>query len=210
MSFTEWVLALGDGKLPTVSLEGEEDSCWIKIPDDLLIPNSDDPFASVVSNTYLGLVNRYTDPKYLRNRGILTPTNQTVDEINSYVLNVIPGDITTYLSSDSICKFSGKVFDEDMMFPVEFLNSLKFPGLLNHELHLKIGIPIIFVEKYKSSAGLCNGTRALIKVYEMNPLIHFPVYSFFVPLLPAYAAYKTEALSIIPEIEYALLSEFQK
>ncbi|KAI9157615.1 hypothetical protein LWI28_025232 [Acer negundo] len=33
--------------------------------------------------------------------------------------------------------------------------------------------------------------RVLIKAYEMNPLIHFPVYSFFVPLLLAYAAYKT-------------------
>ncbi|KAL5836655.1 hypothetical protein ACOSQ3_013824 [Xanthoceras sorbifolium] len=33
--------------------------------------------------------------------------------------------------------------------------------------------------------------RALIKAYEMNPLIHFPVYSFFIPLLLAYSAYKT-------------------
>ncbi|KAK3218507.1 hypothetical protein Dsin_012477 [Dipteronia sinensis] len=117
-SFTEWVLALGDGKLPTVSLEGEKDSCWIKISDDLLILDSDDPVASVVSSTYQDLIYRYTDPDYLRNRGILTLTNQTADEINSYILNVILGDTTTYLSFDSICKASGKVFDQDMMFPV--------------------------------------------------------------------------------------------
>ncbi|KAK3225876.1 hypothetical protein Dsin_005738 [Dipteronia sinensis] len=80
-----------DEKLPTVSLEGEEDSCWIKIPDDLLIPDSVDHVASIVSSTYPDLINKYKDPNYLRNRGILTPTNQTVDEINSYVLNVIPG-----------------------------------------------------------------------------------------------------------------------
>ncbi|KAK3211140.1 hypothetical protein Dsin_015846 [Dipteronia sinensis] len=162
MSFTEWVLALGDGKLPTVSLEGEDDSCWIKIPDDLLIPDSDDHVASVVLNTYLDLVNRYKDLEYLRNRGILTPTNQTVDKINSYVLNVISGDITTYLSSDSICKASGKVFDQDMMFLVEFLSSLKFLGLSNHELHLKIGIPIILLRNINPSACLCNGTRLVV------------------------------------------------
>ncbi|KAK4848587.1 hypothetical protein QYF36_014807 [Acer negundo] len=114
-SFTEWVFALGDGKLPTISLEGEEDSCWIRIPDDLRIPNSVDPVASIVSR-----------------------------------------EITTYLSSDSICKVSRKVFDQDMMFHVEFLNSLKFPGLPNHELHLKIGIPIILLRNINSNAGLCN------------------------------------------------------
>ncbi|KAK1578847.1 hypothetical protein Q3G72_033559 [Acer saccharum] len=54
--------------------------------------------------------------------------------------------------SDSICKASRKVFDQDMMFPVEFLNSLKFPGLPNHELHLKIGIPLILLRNINPSA----------------------------------------------------------
>ncbi|KAK3224842.1 hypothetical protein Dsin_004704 [Dipteronia sinensis] len=128
ISFTEWVLALGDGKLPTVSLEGDEDYCWIKIPDDLLILNSDDPVASVVS----------------RNK-------------------------TTYLNSDSICKASGKVFDQDMMFPVEFLNILKFPELSNHELHLKIRILIILLRNINPSAGLCNGTWLVVT--QLAPLV---------------------------------------
>ncbi|KAK3222208.1 hypothetical protein Dsin_009233 [Dipteronia sinensis] len=156
--FTECILGLGDGKLPNVSLECEEGSWWIKIPNGLLIPDSDNHVASVVSNTYPDLTNRYTDPDYLRNRGSLTLTNQTVDEIDSYILNVIPWDTTTYLSSDSICKPFGKVFDQDMMFPVEFLNSLKFPRLLNHELHLKIGIPIILLRNINPSAGFCRET----------------------------------------------------
>ncbi|KAL4633757.1 hypothetical protein ACB092_04G145100 [Castanea dentata] len=33
--------------------------------------------------------------------------------------------------------------------------------------------------------------RALIKAYEMNPVIHFPGFSFSIPLLLAYAAYKS-------------------
>ncbi|KAK3189482.1 hypothetical protein Dsin_029043 [Dipteronia sinensis] len=168
-SFTKCVLLLGDGKFPTVSLEGEEDSCWLKISDDLLIPDSADPVASIVSSTYPDLINKYKDPDYLRNRGSLTPTNQTADQINSYVLNVIPGETTTYLSSNSICKASRKVFDQDMMFPVEFLNSLKFPGLPNHELHLKIGIPIILLRNINPSAGLCNGT--LLIVTQLVPFV---------------------------------------
>ncbi|XP_047316102.1 putative metallophosphoesterase At3g03305 [Impatiens glandulifera] len=37
--------------------------------------------------------------------------------------------------------------------------------------------------------------RALVKAYEMNPLIHFPIYSFFVPILLAHVIYKTMKIS---------------
>uniref|UniRef100_A0A2N9FTW3 Uncharacterized protein n=1 Tax=Fagus sylvatica TaxID=28930 RepID=A0A2N9FTW3_FAGSY len=36
--------------------------------------------------------------------------------------------------------------------------------------------------------------RALVKAYEMNPLIHFPGYSFSIPLLLTYAVYKTRSI----------------
>ncbi|KAL5565817.1 hypothetical protein UlMin_028981 [Ulmus minor] len=36
--------------------------------------------------------------------------------------------------------------------------------------------------------------RALVKAYEMNPILHFPVYCFTVPLLLAFAVYKTRGL----------------
>ncbi|XP_059628612.1 putative metallophosphoesterase At3g03305 isoform X2 [Cornus florida] len=37
--------------------------------------------------------------------------------------------------------------------------------------------------------------RDLMRAYEMNPIIHFPVYSLSIPLLLAYAAYKTSSVS---------------
>ncbi|XP_050205324.1 putative metallophosphoesterase At3g03305 [Mercurialis annua] len=36
--------------------------------------------------------------------------------------------------------------------------------------------------------------RVLMKAYEMNPLLHFPVYSFTIPLLLGYVAYKTRRI----------------
>ncbi|XP_015572259.1 putative metallophosphoesterase At3g03305 [Ricinus communis] len=36
--------------------------------------------------------------------------------------------------------------------------------------------------------------RALVKAYEMNPLLHFPVYAFAIPLLLAYTVYKTRRI----------------
>ncbi|KAL2941475.1 hypothetical protein RDABS01_029825 [Bienertia sinuspersici] len=36
-----------------------------------------------------------------------------------------------------------------------------------------------------------KNSRTLVKAYDMNPLLHFPVYTLSVPLLLAYAIYKT-------------------
>lgn len=33
-----------------------------------------------------------------------------------------------------------------MLYPTELLNSLPFPGILNHELELKVGIPMMLLQ----------------------------------------------------------------
>lgn len=43
---------------------------------------------------------------------------------------------------------------------------------------------VIFYKHFKSC-------KMLVKAYEMNPLLHFPVYTFSIPLLLAYAVYRT-------------------
>ncbi|KAK1592702.1 hypothetical protein Q3G72_028942 [Acer saccharum] len=108
-SFREWVLAIIDGKLPTSRLEEEEESWWIKIPYDLLIPPGENPIQNIVASTYPNLLTKYIDYEYLRERAILTPKNDTIDKINSYVLNEIPCEKVTYLSFDLICKASCNV-----------------------------------------------------------------------------------------------------
>ncbi|XP_074373670.1 uncharacterized protein LOC141714020 [Apium graveolens] len=44
------------------------------------------------------------DPVYLTERAILTPKNEMVHELNAMIMDMIPGESRTYLSSDSICK----------------------------------------------------------------------------------------------------------
>jgi ATP-dependent DNA helicase PIF1 len=72
------------------------------------------------------LQTKYTDAKYLEDRAILAPTNDVVHDINDYMIDLINADEETYLSADSICKASSNIQDQDIMYPIEFLNSLKF------------------------------------------------------------------------------------
>jgi len=52
----------------------------------------------------------------------------------------------------------------DSLYPVEFLNTLQFGGIANHNLELKVGVPILLLHNLNQSIGLCNGTRLIVKI----------------------------------------------
>jgi ATP-dependent DNA helicase PIF1 len=85
--FAKWILKLGEGKLSEPN-DGHAD---ITIPDELLLPKSDNPIKSIVDSTYPNLLEKYGDVRFLEGRAILASTIETVDEINDYVLSFIPG-----------------------------------------------------------------------------------------------------------------------
>ncbi len=51
----------------------------------------------------------------------------------------------------------------DSLYPVEFLNTLQFSDIANHELELKVGVPILLLRNLNQSIRLCNGTRLIVK-----------------------------------------------
>ncbi|KAL0453975.1 UNVERIFIED_CONTAM: hypothetical protein Slati_1375600 [Sesamum latifolium] len=125
-NFGKWALELGDGKLPAYNFDNEDEPSWIKILDNLLIYNSGDPIMDVVSSTYPDLAFKYNDPTFFRERAILAPTNEIVDEINSYILSSLSGEARKYRSSDRICPSENMIVDnQSLLYPIEFLNTLK-------------------------------------------------------------------------------------
>ncbi|KAL0696085.1 hypothetical protein Bca4012_063265 [Brassica carinata] len=66
-----------------------------------------------------------------------------------------------YLSSDSIIPSDVDV-EENVVYPAEFLNSVKVAGLPRHNLKLKVGAPIMCLRNMDVADGLCNGTRLIV------------------------------------------------
>jgi hypothetical protein len=155
--FAEWILTLGNGEVDEVDNQSN-----VVIPSDLLIDAGDHPIHSIVIATFPDLHNKYTDGKYLEERSILGPTNDIVNEINDYMIDLLSPDTETYFNADSICKSSSYIQNEDVLYPVEFLNSLKFLGIPNHKLRLAVGLPIMLLRNLNQSNGLCNGTRLVV------------------------------------------------
>ncbi|XP_066391946.1 uncharacterized protein [Miscanthus floridulus] len=105
-AFSDWVLSIGDGTAAGSNHTDDGDSELVEIPHDILVPKLGSPFDNIIRCTYPNLDTFYSYPNYLRERAIIAPKNDTINEINNCVLSLIPGSEKVYLSSDSLVETS--------------------------------------------------------------------------------------------------------
>ncbi|KAF8113262.1 hypothetical protein N665_0053s0013 [Sinapis alba] len=162
--FAKWLLGIGDGTtpIPEKYKTSNEEISIVEIDNKLLLQNRGDPVECITKSTYQDFQIHFKDKNYLIERAILTPRNETVDEVNNYMLSFLAGEHKEYLSSDSIGDDKEKVANQHILYPTDFLNTLKFSGIPNHKLDLKIGVPVMLLRNLNQREGLCNGTRLLI------------------------------------------------
>jgi ATP-dependent DNA helicase PIF1 len=102
--FSKWKLGIGEGNIYAIAKQDETEGSWIQIPDELLLKTHDDKVACMVDIVYPQLGSKYMDIDYLRERAILTLTDDIADKIKEYIVSSIPGEEKQYLSSDTILK----------------------------------------------------------------------------------------------------------
>jgi ATP-dependent DNA helicase PIF1 len=165
--FAKWVLNVGNGSLPAITREGVNPD-WIKIPSHMRLPTEDSSLRGLIQTIYPDHQCYFGDAMYLMQRSILAPKNTDVDEINNAILESLSEESHTYLSANSLTPTVEGAnvatgVSMDSLYPVEFLNTLRFSGIANHELQLKVGVPILLLRNLNQSIGLWNGTRLIIK-----------------------------------------------
>ncbi|CAN1823228.1 ATP-dependent DNA helicase PIF1 [Linum perenne] len=123
----------------------------------------EDPIIAIAEETYTQLSENFGTALYFAKRAILAPFHDIVSQINNYMLDKFPGEEMCYYSYDSIqsdCVNPSSAEDE---FPLEFLNSLQIENFPDHQLKLKVGVPVILLRNLDQTIGLCNGTRMVIR-----------------------------------------------
>ena len=78
---------VGEGKIS----EPNDGYADIPIPTELLITEFNDPILAIIESTYLNFLDNYKSYDYLKSRAILALTIEVVDQINEYVLGLMPG-----------------------------------------------------------------------------------------------------------------------
>ena len=86
---------------------------------------------------YREITDKYYDPDYINARIMKSPKNETTEDINEYVMNLLPGEDKEILSADSVDT------NQVAMYPTEFLNSIKLSSLPPHRLYLKLYASVI-------------------------------------------------------------------
>jgi ATP-dependent DNA helicase PIF1 len=87
--FSNWLLRLGEGRIN----EPNDGYAEIPIPKDMLLTEYEDPILAIVQSTYPNFLDNYKSYDYLKSRAILASTIEVVDQINDYVLGLMPGII---------------------------------------------------------------------------------------------------------------------
>jgi ATP-dependent DNA helicase PIF1 len=87
--FSKWILKVGEGKIA----EPNDGIVDIEIPHELLITNFDDPKLAIVKSTYPNLLHNYLNYDFLSSRAILASTIEIVNEINDFILQLLPGKL---------------------------------------------------------------------------------------------------------------------
>jgi ATP-dependent DNA helicase PIF1 len=162
------VLNVGDGNLPPIAEKEGVDPDWIKIPSHMRLPVEDCSLRRLIRTIYPHHRCHSRDAMYLMQRNILTPKNTNVDEVNNEILESLSKESHTYLSANSLTPTEEGAsvatgVSMDSLYPVEFLDTLQFSSITNHELELKLGVPILLLRNLNQSIGLCNGTRLIVK-----------------------------------------------
>ena len=147
-AFADWLLRLGDGRLP-----GPEDG-FIQLPPELTMDADVD---AVIEWVFDGLAHHHDDHQWMASRAVLAARNTRVDAINAAVTARFPGEQVHLLSADSLEEEAAN----ELPVPVEYLNTIGAPGLPAHDLALKPGMPLVLLRNLAATDGLCNGTRLI-------------------------------------------------
>lgn len=152
--FSDLLLRIGNGDFQ--SSDG-----MITIPEELCTVVT--TVQELLSKVYPDIIHIHEKPiEWLCERAILTPKNDQAAAINDILLMSFEGEEKVYTSIDTVVNT-----DDATNYPVEFLNSLKPPGLPYHKLILRVGTPIMLLRNLKPPK-LCNGTRLQVKALHRN------------------------------------------
>ncbi|XP_046395741.1 ATP-dependent DNA helicase PIF1-like [Ischnura elegans] len=151
-AYSEFVLAVGEDRVPTVAM-GEYQT----------IPLGSISFTTSLQELidFVYPADVLSNPALCCNRAILSGTNHNISEINRFVLDMIPGEIVRLCSADSTPPCAGAV--DNTLIHSDVLNAISHSGVPDHILELKVGCVAILIRNISFEDRLVNGTKVIVE-----------------------------------------------
>ena len=146
---SKWLLRVGEGNLDYVM----PNSNVFGLPSNMACESLLDLETRVFGNLRL----QYMDPVYLRDRAIMSCTNDIIQQCNQSIIDKLPGHPVI---CESTYRFENE--DDNMQHDIGSLACVNPSGLPPHVLRLKVGCCIILIRNLSLQEGHCNGTRYIV------------------------------------------------
>nr|GEX35404.1 DNA helicase [Tanacetum cinerariifolium] len=189
-TFAQWLLNVGDGVLGVPDESDPENTSWLEIPENFLIPNDEKGLTKLIEFIYDKDCLLHPNAKDLQDKAIVCLKIDTADVINAKVMDMLPGYATTYISNNEAIPHGHNGGEVELLYQVKYLNTLNFAGIPPHELNLKIGSPIMLLRNINIVGSLYNGTRMIVtqllpKVIEVHIITGTRIYQkAYIPRIP--------------------------
>ncbi|XP_071719582.1 uncharacterized protein [Rutidosis leptorrhynchoides] len=99
--FLKWLLRVGNGEIGVLDTEDPLNSRWVQIPDQFCIPDDENGLANLISFIYPRESLQNPSAVDLQQKPIVCPKNDAADTINSLIVDMVDGPVTTYCSYDT-------------------------------------------------------------------------------------------------------------
>nr|GEW19369.1 nucleic acid-binding, OB-fold protein [Tanacetum cinerariifolium] len=156
-AFAKWLLDTGNGEIGESYEEDDRGTSWITIPIEYCVTLDEKGLSQLIDFIYDENMLKTPTLGSLQEKAIVCPKNDTTDAVNAKTLSSTEGLEKTYLSKDEATPMGGETSETNMLYPLEYLNTITFFGFQPHELQLKVGSPIMLLRNVNLSGGLCNG-----------------------------------------------------
>ncbi|CAI9259629.1 unnamed protein product [Lactuca saligna] len=121
-AFATWLLRIGDRAIGVPDKDDPQDSSFIEIPDSLQIKPGPESMKTLIHFVYGDTTLTTPTAADLSVKAIVSPTNDTVDDINEQILKMVTSDGRTYNNLDTIQPNGKYTPDFEGLYPIEYLN----------------------------------------------------------------------------------------
>nr|GFB52934.1 DNA helicase [Tanacetum cinerariifolium] len=138
-------------------------SFWVTFPERYCISDDNSGLSNLIKFIYDKDTLQHPIAQELQHKAIICPRNDTADIINTEILKMVYGNNIIYKILDEAVPLENDSGATELLYPMEYLNTLRFSGFPPYELELIVGIPIMLLRNVNLQGRMCNGTRMIIK-----------------------------------------------
>ena len=100
ITFSEWLLHIGNGTIGSPDEDDRENTSWVKIPAEYCIDDTETGLTELIQFIYDAEMLQSPTTESLQQKAIVCLKNETVDMINKKILETLHGHVNLYRSFD--------------------------------------------------------------------------------------------------------------